>query len=271
MNLKQLEREWVKKGKNSGTLLARTWDSRAEEFERKLIPQKEDNPFLKFLWEKAKPQNHMSILDIGCGAGQYSIALANEVKEIVGTDVSSGMIEAARRRAEAAGINNVQFYVSQWGDTDPDQQEWREKFDIVFAHMTPAICDYHTMDLMDACARKHCFLVKPARRHDVILDGAFKEIGLEQHHQQTDETVLYIFTYLWLKGYTPEIHVREEVWTTRRSLEDMKEWCVNRASAYKVLSKQEQGRIYEYLVRRSQDNEITETVNTSIVTFYWKK
>lgn len=271
MDLKQLQREWVKKAEDTAILQAKMWDGRAEEFDKKPIPQKEEDPFLKYLWEKAQPQKNMRVLDIGCGAGQYSLALAGEVREVIGTDVSSGMIEAAKQRANTAGIYNVHFYLSEWAKTDPDGQGWRENFDLVFAHMTPAICDYHTLDLMDACAGRHCFLVKPVRRHDAILDGAFQEIGLTHHREETDETVLNAFTYLWLKGYTPEIRVREKAWTNQSSVERMREWCVNRAAAYRKLSQQDIDKITEYLVGISRDNEVTETVKTSVVTIYWKK
>lgn len=55
-----------------------------------------ENRRLQYLYEKTFPDKTMSVLDIGCGAGQLSIALAKEVREVVGTDVSGNMIETAR-------------------------------------------------------------------------------------------------------------------------------------------------------------------------------
>ena len=43
---------------------------------------------------------HTRILDIGCGAGRFSLALAKSGAQVTGTDVSSEMIMAAKELAE---------------------------------------------------------------------------------------------------------------------------------------------------------------------------
>lgn len=46
-----------------------------------------------------------TVLDLGCGAGRVTAALAREVHAVVGVDVSGGMLTAARRRC--TGLSNV--------------------------------------------------------------------------------------------------------------------------------------------------------------------
>ena len=46
-------------------------------------------------------------LDLGCGPGRITAALAREVRAVIGIDVSRGMLSEARRRC--AGLNNVLF------------------------------------------------------------------------------------------------------------------------------------------------------------------
>jgi len=46
-----------------------------------------------------------TVLDLGCGAGRVTAALAPEVHAVAGIDVSGGMLAAARRRC--AGLGNV--------------------------------------------------------------------------------------------------------------------------------------------------------------------
>jgi SAM-dependent methyltransferase len=58
-------------------------------------------------WELLGPGK--DVLQIGCGIGRFEIAVSPHVRTAVGIDVSSKMIEAARRRA--AGIANVRFEV----------------------------------------------------------------------------------------------------------------------------------------------------------------
>ena len=52
------------------------------------------------------------VLDIGCGAGPTTLALAERVGhdgEVVGADISPAMLAAARQRAGDAGVPNVRF------------------------------------------------------------------------------------------------------------------------------------------------------------------
>ncbi len=54
------------------------------------------------------------VLDIGCGIGRLEQLLSSRVAEVHGIDVSSGMIDAARRRC--TGLNNVHFQTSNGRD-----------------------------------------------------------------------------------------------------------------------------------------------------------
>jgi SAM-dependent methyltransferase len=52
------------------------------------------------------------VIDVGCGCGQTSVALARRVGpagRVLGIDVSTAMIEEARREAAAVGLANVRF------------------------------------------------------------------------------------------------------------------------------------------------------------------
>ncbi len=51
----------------------------------------------------------MEVMEFGCGTGSTAIAHAPHVKHILATDFSAGMIEIARGKATAAGVENVTF------------------------------------------------------------------------------------------------------------------------------------------------------------------
>ena len=128
----------------------------------------------------------------------------------------------------------------------------------------------HTLDLMNRCAAGHCFLVKPTRRSDEIMDGAFGEVGLPRKADELDMTVLNTFNYLWLKGITPEVTSKKEIWTLERSVEKMTAWCIDQASLRKELTSEEKERVHGFVEKRSVGGTVTEKVETTVVTVYWE-
>ncbi len=59
---------------------------------------------------KHVPPDGGDALDIGCGAGRLSLALARHCRRVTGLDLSPQMIRVARKRA--LGIENVRFEVA---------------------------------------------------------------------------------------------------------------------------------------------------------------
>ena len=78
-----------------------------------------------------EPLDRSRILDVGCGAGRLSLALAPAAKWVVGLDREAPVIQEARRRAAAAHLENVEFHEA---DVEADSYEpWRP--DLVTAHL----------------------------------------------------------------------------------------------------------------------------------------
>jgi SAM-dependent methyltransferase len=78
-------------------------------------------------------------LDFGCGVGRLVVPLARRVTEVVGVDVSVGMIEEARRNVAEAHLDNVALLCSSHAD-----YELTGTFDfihslIVFQHIPPRV------------------------------------------------------------------------------------------------------------------------------------
>jgi 2-polyprenyl-3-methyl-5-hydroxy-6-metoxy-1,4-benzoquinol methylase len=69
------------------------------------------------------------VLDYGCATGTKAFELAGHVKQIQGIDISSKMIEAAKRKAVERKIENVDFVHA----TIFDERYTRESFDVILA------------------------------------------------------------------------------------------------------------------------------------------
>lgn len=93
-----------------------------------------------------------SVLEIGCGTGSTALLLAPHVARITATDIAPGMIEIARERQAAEGLENVTFAVAGVDD----HPEGAAPYDVVMAHNL-----LHLLPDLDAGLSRIASLIKP--------------------------------------------------------------------------------------------------------------
>lgn len=64
------------------------------------------------LLQKIRLMPHGSVLDVGCGCGALTLAVARQADRALGIDISAPLTEIASERARAAQIDNVEFVVA---------------------------------------------------------------------------------------------------------------------------------------------------------------
>lgn len=70
-----------------------------------------------------------TVLDYGCGTGDLTIAIAENVKSVHAIDTSSGMIEVSKAKANQSGIRNVNFAKSSIDEVG----HLKSEFDVITA------------------------------------------------------------------------------------------------------------------------------------------
>ena len=72
----------------------------------------------------ADPAPDDVVVDLGAGTGAIAIALAPDATHVLARDISDGMMEEGRRKAEEAGHSNVEFAYGEFRDpaVDADQR-----------------------------------------------------------------------------------------------------------------------------------------------------
>lgn len=104
-------------------------------------------------------------LDFGCGVGRNSIHLAPYFKELVGLDISEGVLLKAREICQKQNIKNIDFYKSN------DQITTFGKFDFIFSVITlqhippPLMKDYIHQLLSMLNPKGFAFLQLPIAAH----------------------------------------------------------------------------------------------------------
>ncbi|MCB1160516.1 MAG: class I SAM-dependent methyltransferase [Leptospiraceae bacterium] len=104
--------------------LAESWD---ESPMRRLL----SSSAAKAIREIVPLHPEMKALDYGCGTGLVLLHLHGDLKEVVGMDLSKGMIEVLQKKVKEAGILNVRAETHNM-DTDPLPLN---TFDLMFSSM----------------------------------------------------------------------------------------------------------------------------------------
>ncbi len=80
----------------------------AESYYAEYRPRYGDRP-LDHLVDRFALDESSRALDLGCGAGQIAVPLADRVGRVVGVDPNEAMLDGAREQARRAGVENVEW------------------------------------------------------------------------------------------------------------------------------------------------------------------
>lgn len=270
MEIKEIREKWMSNPAGKQEYARHFWDSVADYYEDRELPFWQSNDFLKLLANKVSFTSSLHSLDIGCGAGDYSMVIAPKVKMAVGTDLSPAMIEAAKKKSQEHRVKNAEFICADWSCLDLDALGWRKAFDLVFAHMTPAIDSAAMLEKMMACSKNHCFLTKPTRRQESVLDPIKKILGLGSG-SPFDTHIAEAFELVWHLGACPEFFYWQDTWEFDHSLEEACAWYSAKIRTQHEIGAAEEKAIRTYLTSISIDGRIKEETKSTIVTMYWKQ
>lgn len=268
MNLNELKNKWIQK-RDPETQI-HMWNQSAPSYEKKEIPSLQEDDFLNLLSQQVNLDKKMKCLDIGCGAGVYSLALAPYVHTVLGVDISPEMIAACNRKAAASGRKNASFSCVNWDTLNLEQEGFLHGFDLVFARMTPAICDYDSFEKMVNCSRRYGFLESNIKRQDVGMDHALSLIQIRSDEKPQDEKLKNCRLYLDLHKIRSQIFYRQEIWKPVRTVENAISWCLDRAKLSRSITDEDQSVIRKHFESIAEDGMIRDTVYTTVATLFWE-
>jgi SAM-dependent methyltransferase len=144
------------------------WDERAERLAERMTASPEGDPFLVRL--RRLTGSRTTVLDVGCGPGRFSLAIAPDVERVVAVDPSPAMLAILGRRAGRQRIANVVTVEGRWEDVDVPRA------DVAFAsYVLPIVDDApRFLTQLDASARRHVLLYLGAFSMDGILDPLWR-------------------------------------------------------------------------------------------------
>jgi ubiquinone/menaquinone biosynthesis C-methylase UbiE len=156
---------------------AARWDQQSDAYEARHAAQLTTNPMAWGCWSIPESQLHVlgdvegkDVLELGCGAARWSIALAKLGARPVGLDLSERQLEHARKNMRDAGVDFPLVHSSAEALPLTDAS-----FDIVFCdHGAMTFCDpLRTVPEASRVLRQHGLLAFSAATH--ILNVCWNE------------------------------------------------------------------------------------------------
>lgn len=249
------------------------WNQRAEEFNRKDIQKKESRDFSSILdfIEVGQNDRFENVLDIGCGTGFYAIQFSKISEYVMATDISRNMLDYAKINSETERRTNIDFVKKPWSEFDVEELQCKEKFDLVFASMSPAIDSYEDLAKMINCGRKLYFLSGFVERKDSIKDELSKIILNSQSSNSNGNKIYSAFNILWNMGYYPKISYKDSNWERHKSVDEFYTEFLNYFERTKILTPEDKYTIKSYIENKAVNGMVEERITSKVAWLYWKR
>ena len=272
MDIKDFDKLWLQTPANVSEI-KEYWDQRAEEFNNDVFikeAHKRNSTVIDFLLSKDMLSSDMEVLDIGCGPGKYSLEFSKKAKSVTGLDISPKMIQFAKDNSNKIGAINSDFIMIPWGQVDLEKQNWKKKYDLVFASMCPGINSSETLMKMVQASKGFCFLSSFANRTDKVKDEFNKVVLGQNINSRGKNKIYYIFNILWQSGLYPEICYQDFKYESQWTLKEAIKVCFlqfgkNIKDNTKLKKDGE-----KYLASICKNGIIKETTRSKIAWIYWK-
>jgi len=116
-----------------------------------------DRMIIDRLWMMDALNKETSVLDIGCGAGNFAIPFASLAKEVDALDISGVMLRSLTEQTARRQRSNISCINQSWESYKPCK-----KYGFVFSSFCPATSNYESLLKMESLAIDNCCIVTSA-------------------------------------------------------------------------------------------------------------
>jgi SAM-dependent methyltransferase len=246
-----------------------TWDQRVGDFNRDEPDERIEN-ITALLLDKKMLNPDSTVLDIGCGPGRFAIEFAQTAKQVTGIDISPKMLQSAADNASAQKINNTDFMDLDWEKADLAALQWRKKFSLVTAIMSPALDSKESLDKMMEASSDYCLISHFVKRHDSISGELKNILGRPTVDEFGNKNLYCSFNILWHYKLFPEIIYFETEKVKIRTLEEANRHYLKRLEIAKELSPAQKEQVINFLKSKAVNGLVSEDISAKIACLYWK-
>jgi SAM-dependent methyltransferase len=216
-------------------------------------------------------KNNSAILDVGCGPGSFAIPFAEAGHSVVALDPAPKMLDILREELSPEYSGRVKTVMGLWEEFDIKEMGWEKGFDLVFASMSPGVRDVETLQKMNRCSRKWCFL---SNFSGPRLFSLFEEIYLElleKPYPNHNNDIIFPFNILYALNYRPRLAFTE----MNQQREDGIEEAVNDVMEHFKffteidITPELEKKVHHLVERRSVDGKIKHQFRSNVGMMVW--
>jgi len=264
----------AQRAKDRGPMQAGFWNGMARRFGEDRPAEQEDGKvksILDLLGTTGLDLEGAEVLDIGAGTGALSLPLARRGAKVTALDFSPEMLKKLKKRAAEEHVVISDTLLASWDTIDLDAVGFRNRFDLVIASMTPAVRDPETFDkMLDASRGAGYYSGWIHREWDPAFHDLYRILFNEPFREESLGFYLP-FMYLYMKGYRPEVRIRQDVWKNKEHIDELIERISGFFSLTKVIDDEMKGRMREYLLTRARDGIYPATTVATTGMMVWNK
>ncbi|WP_425059997.1 Ubiquinone biosynthesis O-methyltransferase, mitochondrial [Sporomusa carbonis] len=207
-----------------------------------------------------------TVLDIGCGAGTFTLPLAARAKQVTGLDTAGQMLAVMQSEAMHDGVaDKVLTLQTDWLDLPSEPA-----YDVVFAANTTAINDYDSLMKMNELSRGTCCLIGFAGTYHIKVRTLLWEHLMGTPPEHTAFDIQYPFNILYQERYLPNIKFYSYRQRYRETLAYMIEYYSSYFKLFGLEGPETTAKITEFLANRALEDYCTELISATIGVLWWR-